>query len=246
MSGGRGILAAMTTQMVLVPGFWLGEWAWEEVARSLAQRGYAVDALTLPGLGHDDPNRAVVTPQDQADAIVAALDPSADRRVLAVHSGAAVPGTLVLDQRPELVDHVVWVDTAPSADGAAMDPDFSADVLTLDDRWEDELADGSMRDLTDDQLATFRERAVPEPGRVVSTPVSLGNDARHDVPGTVVCTSFPASDFRSYAEQGVSFLAALPDYRALTYVDLPTGHWPMWSRPADLADLLDEAARADR
>lgn len=231
-------MTAEKTQIVLVPGFWLGEWAWEEVARSLSGQGYAVNALTLPGRGHDDPNRAVVTPQDQADAIIAALDPSAHRRVLAVHSGAAIPGTLVIDQRPELVDHVVWVDTAPSADGSAMDPDFSSEVLRLEDRYDDELAEGSMRELTDEQLATFRERAVPEPGPVVSTPVSLTDDARHDIPATVVCTSFPASEFRSYAEQGVGFLKALPDYRALTYVDLPTGHWPMWSRPEELASLL--------
>lgn len=232
----------MTTQVVLVPGFWLGEWAWEEVARSLAARGYAVEALTLPGQGPEDPNRAVVTPQDQADAIMAALDTSAERRVLALHSGAAIPGTLVLDQRPELVDHVVWVDTAPSADGAAMDADFAAEVLLLEDRWEPEFEDGSMRDLTEEQLETFRRRAVPVPGPVVSTPVSLTNDARHDVPATVICTSFPASDFQAYAEQGVSFLAALPDYRALTYVDLPTGHWPMWSRPEELVEILAQAA----
>ncbi|ANS77768.1 putative esterase [Serinicoccus hydrothermalis] len=227
---------------MLVPGFWLGEWAWDEVARLLSEQGYAVDALTLPGQGVEDPDRSRVTPQDQADAIVAALDPAADRRVLVLHSGAAVPGTLVLDQRPELVDHVVWVDTAPSADGGAMDAEFAEEVLLLEDRYEDELAEGSMRDLTEEQLSTFRERAVPTPGLVVSTPVRLTNDARHDVPATVVCTSFPSEDFRSYAAQGVPFLRALPDYRALTYVDLPTGHWPMWSRPADLAAVVADAA----
>lgn len=232
----------MTTHVVLVPGFWLGEWAWEEVSRGLAERGYAVDALTLPGRGFEDPNRTVVTPQDQAEAIIAALDPDASRRVLAVHSGAAIPGTLVLDQRPELIDHVVWVDTAPSADGAAMDADFDADVLLLEDRWDDELEQGAMRDLSDQQLATFRERAVPEPGPVVRTPVSLTDDARHDVPGTVVCTSFTSDEFRSYAEQGVPFLAALTDYRQLRYVDLPTGHWPMWSRPSDLVRVIADAA----
>ena len=234
----------MTTKMVLVPGFWLGEWAWEEVAHLLSQRGYAVDALTLPGRGSDDPNRAVVTPQDQADSIVAALDAAADRRVLVAHSGAAIPATLVLDQRPELVDHVVWVDTAPSAPGAAMDADFAGEVLLLSDRYDDELAEGSMRDLTEEQLTTFQERAVPEPGLVISTPVELTNDARHDVPATVICTSFPSHEFRSYAEQGVSFLAALPDYRALTYVDLPTGHWPMWSTPAELVEVLVSSVEA--
>ena len=30
----------------------------------------------------------------------------------------------------------------------------------------------------------------------------------------------------------------------VTYVDLPTGHWPMFSRPADLAAVITTAARA--
>ncbi len=34
-------------------------------------------------------------------------------------------------------------------------------------------------------------------------------------------------------------LAKLP----VTYVDLPTGHWPMWSRPPeDVAQVILEAA----
>lgn len=45
------------------------------------------------------------------------------------------------------------------------------------------------------------------------------------------------------AEEGYPFLAGLADLRDLTYVDLPTSHWPMWSRPDDLADLLGEIAR---
>ena len=47
-------------------------------------------------------------------------------------------------------------------------------------------------------------------------------------------------DWRAYdaaVEQGYSFLAGLADLRDVTYVDLPTSHWPMWSRPNDLAEL---------
>lgn len=235
----------MTTHIVLVPGFWLGGWAWDATAARLREHGHDVTALTLPGRDPTAPGARQVNPQDQANAIRAALDDSADRRVLVVHSGAALPGTLVLDQAPELVDHIVWVDTAPSKDGAAFNADFADDVLTLDAMWEEEFQQGSMRDLTDAQLAAFRSRSVPEPGPVVSTPISLSNDRRHDVPGTVVCTSYPAAEFRAYAEQGVPFLAALLDYRAIDFVDLPTGHWPMWSRPDELAELIHQVAAED-
>mgnify|MGYP000023431930 CR=1 FL=1 len=231
------------TQILLVPGYWLGAWAWDEVVPLLRQRGHEVTALTLPGLEADSPTRGV-TLQDHADAIAEALDEAATRRVLVVHSGAAVPGTLVLDQHPGLVDHVVWVDTAPAGDGFAMNEESGSEPFPIDAAWDEEYAQGSMRDLTDEQLTTFRERAVPEPGLVVSTPVTLTDDRRLDVPGTIICTAFSANEYRAYAEQGADFLTALPDYRALELVDLPTGHWPMWSRPQELADLIAKAAEA--
>ena len=63
---------------------------------------------------------------------------------------------------------------------------------------------------------------------------------------TVVCTAYSSADYRSYAEQGVPFLAGLLEHRAMTLVDLPTGHWPMWSRPVELAQVIGEAAAGAR
>lgn len=235
--------ARMRTQVVLVPGFWLGAWAWDEVAPLLEARGHAVTPLTLPGLEPDHPSRGQVTLDDHAEAVAAALDRGADRRTLVVHSGAALPGTVVLDRHPDLVDHVVFVDTAPVRDGFALDGELQDDELPLAAAWEGEMAGGSMRDLTGEQLQTFRDRAVPQPGRTVSGAVRLSNPARLAVPGTVVCTAFPSADYRSSAEGGAAFLAGLLDHTALSYVDLPTGHWPMWSRPVELADVVDRAAQ---
>lgn len=231
----------MTTQIVLVPGFFLGAWAWDEVAAALRAAGHDVIAPTLPGRDPLTPDPRV-TVQDQADAILAALNVSADRRVLVVHSGGAIAGTLVLDQSPELVDHMVWVDTAPTPHGGAFNADFEGDGLSLASIWDEEVQQGSMQDLTEEQLSTFRARAATEPGPVVSQRISLSNDARHDVPGTVICTQYSAADFRKYANEGVPFLAALNDYRALEFIDLPTGHWPMWSRPAELAEIIGAIA----
>ncbi len=231
----------MSAQVVLVPGFWLGAWAWDAVAPHLRAGGHEVAALTLPGL-EPGADPTAVTLDDQAEAIVGAFDRAAARRVLVVHSGAAVPGTLVLDRHPELVDHVVFVDTAPVADGYAMKADLEGDTLALSAVWDDELGDGSMRDLTDAQLDTFRERAVPQPAGTVRVPVSLTNPARLAIPATIVCTAFPSEQYRSYAEQGAPFLAGLLDHTDVTYVDLPTGHWPMWSRPRELADVIGAVA----
>lgn len=240
----------MTTQVVLVPGFWLGAWAWDEVANLLRDKGFDVAALTLPGLeeGLDKLDRRDrgdvqdVGPGEHADAIVAALDRGAERRILVVHSGAAVPGTIVIDRHPELLDHIVYADTAPVADGFTMKANLEEPTFLLETVWDEEFEGGSMRDLTDQQLATFKERAVPQPARTLTEPVRLTNPARADVPATMVCTAATAEEYQGFAADGANFLTGLADYPDLRYVDLPTGHWPMWSRPVELSAIIAEAA----
>ena len=39
-----------TPSIILVPGFWLGAWAWDEVSATLRDDGHEVTAVTLPGL----------------------------------------------------------------------------------------------------------------------------------------------------------------------------------------------------
>ncbi|HEX3428358.1 MAG TPA: hypothetical protein VHS36_06090, partial [Candidatus Limnocylindrales bacterium] len=93
---------------------------------------------------------------------------------------------------------------------------------------------------------TFRQRAVPVPGGVLREAIELTNDARRDLPSTVVATGFTSEAYRSYAKDHPdwAFLAGLPELRNVTWVDLPTSHWPMWSRPAELAAIIGEVAKA--
>jgi hypothetical protein len=55
---------------------------------------------------------------------------------------------------------------------------------------DEELEQGSMAGLSEEQLATFRERAVPQRAFSMRDAVSLADDRRLDVPGTMVCTAF--------------------------------------------------------
>jgi hypothetical protein len=38
----------------------------------------------------------------------------------------------------------------------------------------------------------------------------------------------------------------LAELRDVTYVDLPTSHWPMWSRPKELAAIIGDVAQSAR
>ena len=82
-----------TAPIVLVPGFWLGAWAWDEVATLLHADGHDVTALTLPGLESADADRSSITFADHVDAICEAVTATGRPVVLAVHSAAGSPVT---------------------------------------------------------------------------------------------------------------------------------------------------------
>ncbi|MFZ4894866.1 alpha/beta fold hydrolase [Plantibacter sp. Mn2098] len=246
----------MTTQtssptIILIPGHWLGAWAWEDVLGHLRTEHAGAVAITLPGLDGDDPDRATRTLDDQADAILDAitrLEASGDQpTTIVAHSGANAPVSLVLDRHPELVHRVVWVDSGPVADGSVFAPDIPEAVTELPLPPFDVLAQqASLEGLSTAVLERFRARAVPEPAPVLRQPVELTNDARRTVRTTLVCCSIPSAQVLELAKAGHSMFAEVANLERLDVIDLPTGHWPMWSRPRDLAEVIrSEVARTD-
>ena len=92
------------------------------------------------------------------------------------------------------------------------------------------------------QLAAFRERAVPQPAATARDEV-VTTGAWAGLPAVVVCSSIPSQVVREMVEAGQQWVAALSHVEDLTYVDLATSHWPMWSRPRDLAEIIGDVAR---
>src|SRR5450759_5444531 len=116
--------------IVLVPGHWLGAWAWDAVAADLRSRGHDVSAVTLPGLDPDEAERGSTTVADQAAhlrSIVAAAAAAGAPVVLVAHSGAGCAISVLLDQDPTAVARVIYVDSGPSADGSAFDASVPPD-----------------------------------------------------------------------------------------------------------------------
>ena len=225
--------------IVLVPGFWLGAWAWDEVAGMLRAEGHEVTAVTLPGLESADADRSEVTLADHAEAIRDAVAAAGRPVVLAVHSGAGAPGYVASDRIPEQIAAMVYVDSGPAT--GAIDPEMSATEWALP-AWEelDENLDG----LTEAHLEEFRARAVPEPGAAVRDAPDLSNEARRDVPTVVICTSFSSDEIKAAVAEGYAWTGGIAELRDVTWVDLPTSHWPMWSRPRELADIIGDVAKA--
>jgi pimeloyl-ACP methyl ester carboxylesterase len=230
-----------TPPIILVPGFWLGAWAWDEVAAALRADGHDVTALTLPGLESADADRSKVTLQDHIDAITAAIEAAGAPVVLAVHSGTGFSGYAASDVIPDRIAAMVYVDSAPGK--GALDPALEGAEKPFN--WEELKEEENLDGISEQQLATFRERAVGEPAGILRDAHEFTNDARLDLPTTIICTAYPSEDYKKYAaNEDWAWLAGVRELRDITWVDLPTSHWPMWSRPQELAAIIGDVAKA--
>jgi pimeloyl-ACP methyl ester carboxylesterase len=231
--------------VILVPGYWLGAWAWDAVAERLRAVGHPVTAVTLPGLESAATPRTDLHFADHVDAVLRLLPASGGPAVLVAHSGAGAVATAVLDAAPERVSRVVYVDSGPTADGTVPRPDLPAEAVELPLPAFEDLESGgaSLEGLDDETLRAFRRHAVPHPAGPIREPVVLGNPRRDGVPATLVCCSLPSETVRGLVAAGEPMFAAVAELANVDYVDLPTGHWPMWSRPDDLAEVIAAAAR---
>ena len=228
-----------TTPIILVPGFWLGAWAWDEVVATLRSDGHEVTALTLPGLESADAERSSITAADHVEAICDAVTAAKRPVVLAVHSASGFSGYAASDRIPERIAAMVYVDSAPGK--GAMDADFADAEKPL--VWEEIAEEENLDGLSEEQMETFRERAVPVPGGVLREAVELGNDARLDIPSTLIATGYTSEQYKGAAKEGYPWLAGLGELRDVTWIDLPTSHWPMWSRPQELAAIIGDVAK---
>ena len=230
----------MSAPIILVPGFWLGAWAWDEVVEQLRADGHEVTALTLPGLESVDTDRSSIHFVDHVNAIVRAVGAAGAPVVLAVHSASGFSGYAASDLVPERIAAMVYVDTAPGKQ--RLDRGFNDVEKPL--VWDDIVAEENLTGLSEAQISEFRERAVPVPGSLLREAHEFQNDARRDIPSTIIATGMPAADYQKYSKEHPewAFLAGLPELRNVTWIDLPTSHWPMWSRPAELAAIIGEIA----
>jgi pimeloyl-ACP methyl ester carboxylesterase len=226
--------------IILVPGFWLGAWAWDEVAETLRADGHDVMALTLPGLDSVGTDRSNITFADHVDAICDVVAAAKAPVVLAVHSGAGATGYAASDRVPERIAAVVYVDSGPAT--GPLDPGFTDVEQPL--VWEEIEAEENLDGLSEEQKATFRERAIPEPGAAIRESAELTNAARLDIPTTAICTGYTSEQYKQAIDQGQTWLGGFAELRNITWVDLPTSHWPMWSRPQELAAIIGDAAKA--
>ncbi|WP_182887131.1 alpha/beta fold hydrolase [Microbispora sp. H10885] len=238
---------------VLVPGAWLGAWAWEETAHALQERGHTALPLTLTGLAE---NAGQGGPQTDLDAHIADITGFVERNdlhdvTLVAHSYAAAPVTGAAGRFGDRLERVIYVDSAPFPAGMCMldlMPPQAADqlrqqVASSGDGWRLAMPpaevlglSNSLDGLDETQLDLLRTRATPQPFGTYTQPLTGPTEPGPGVDRVVIA----CHDFTGLLDAGVPMLAFLnqPPWQRF---GLSTGHWPMLSAPAELAGILHAA-----
>jgi pimeloyl-ACP methyl ester carboxylesterase len=247
---------------VLVAGAWLGAWAWEPVTRQLREHGHDVHPVTLPGLGE---RSGLAAPEVDLDTYIADVvnlmeDEDLGDVILVGHSYAGHLITGVADRAPERIALLAYLDAGSSPDGAAFMDLQPPAVRELIERLVEEAGEGwriplpsweelegvmgaSLEGLGQDERALMRTHATAQPLRTWTQPLSLKNPAVEELPKLLITCSLPLAQVRQMIAAGHPWFAALagPQW---SFRELPTGHWPMFSVPDELASLLADLSSA--
>jgi pimeloyl-ACP methyl ester carboxylesterase len=225
--------------IILAAGLWLDGAVWADPASARASRGHHAVPVTLPGQGDGNTSATLA---DQVAAVVAAVDAATGQPMVVGHSAACSLAWLAADARPGQVSKVALIGGFPSDDGETYADFFPVeDGLMAFPGWGPfEGADSA--DLDDAAKQAIAAAAIPVPEGVAKGIVKLTDERRRDVPVVLVCPEYSPAQAKEWIDDGeVPELAAA---RNVSYVDIDSGHWPMFSAPAELARILADAAGA--
>lgn len=219
--------------ILLISGLWLDGTAWDRVVPELRALGHRPTALTLPGQGD---GAASATLDDQLAAVVAAVDAAPGPVTVVGHSAASTLAWLAADARPDKVAKAVFIGGFPAEDGRSYAPFFEVvdGVMPFPGWGPFEGSDSA--DLDDRARESFAAAAIPVPEKVATGVVRLTDERRYRVPAVVVCPEFGPDEVRTWIAAGD--VPELAKIEQLELVDIASGHWPMLTRPAELARVL--------
>ncbi|WP_210439290.1 alpha/beta fold hydrolase [Nocardioides xinjiangensis] len=224
--------------IVLVAGLWLDGSAWDAVLPELERLGHRGIPLTLPGQGDGATSS---TYDDQAAAVAAAVDAADGSPLVVGHSAACTLAWVAADRRPEAVTGAVLIGGFPATEGSTYADFFEPAGESVPFPGWEPFAGPDSDDMSPELKAEVAAGAHPVPVGVTKGVVHWTDERRHGVPLTLVCPEFSPAQAQEWIASGdVPELAAAT---ALELVDIDSGHWPMYTQPAALASLLDEATR---
>ena len=225
-------------EFVLVPGAWLGSWAWDGVVPELRAAGHGSHPMTLSGLADKQG-----VPAHQQTHVQDIVDEVARRDlynvVLVGHSYSGIPVGQAAERIGDRLAHLVFVDADVPIDGESFtegSAEFEAAIAENGGFWRPlSAADYAGQDLSNEQIDRIVAGCTPHPGMTLTEPAVLERSIG-ELPTTYIKCLLDSPE----PSDAVAKLLSSERWRLVT---MDTGHWPMFSQPQELAQILLETTR---
>ena len=228
------------TDFVLVPGAWLGAWAWKTTIPHLEKRGHRTYPVTLTGMGERVHLASADVGMETSiqDVLNVAKYNDLEDFVLVGHSFAGKIAAAVADRAHEKVQKVIYVDAFrpenvrepqggfdPTREFGP--PPLGGNAIPL----TEEIIDRIGKDVRGSNRKWMMSKATPWLVKLAKDPITLSKNYDEVKEAYVFC---------SLSGDPVDEIIA-GKWGKLNgpYKVIETGHWPMITKPEELAkDLL--------
>ncbi|HEV2317470.1 MAG TPA: alpha/beta hydrolase [Thermoplasmata archaeon] len=229
---------------VLVPGAWLGSWVWDRVAPELEKKGHRAYPVTLTGMGERVHLAGHGFGMETAvqDVLNVLRFNAIDRPVLVGHSFAGKVAAAVADRAHDKVHRVVYVDafrpervTEPQG-GFDPQKEFGpAPAGTHAIPLTKEIVGRIGPDVQGADLRWMLELGTPWPIQLAIDPITLTKNYDHVKEAYIFC--------RQSGDPVDEIVAGKWGKLDGPHTIIDSGHWPMVTKPEQLADDLVKLAR---
>ncbi|RJN31579.1 alpha/beta hydrolase [Nesterenkonia natronophila] len=226
----------------------MGAWIWEATARSLINRGFEAEVLTLEGLaaGELRSDIAQLRLEDHVRQLVKRVTEIDQPVVLVSHSYSSMVTSQVADRLRQAIAGLVHFGGFLPSDGRSLVDDWGsspeqreqekADIAKAGNLWmpPDRAMLEDEADLQEADRDFLADRFTPHPGHTITDPARMNFPV--DVqPSTYVALS-PEGAEQAWRNAPTGARGAARWRRR----HISSGHWPMLSQPASVVDLLVE------
>ena len=231
---------------LLIHGAWHGGWCWRRVLPLLEPKGHKTIAADLPGHGADQTPTARVTLKSYTDRICEIASAQSEPVVLVGHSMGGVAITQAAEDCPEKIRALVYMCAFLPRNGDSLTTWASEDVESKVNPSSLEIGpDGTTvfkrecareafyMQCSDEDIAFAQARLVPQSPAPISTPVKTTAERWGRIR-------------RYYIECARDRAITLKLQRAMQQASpcrqtflIDTDHSPFFSKPQELADILD-------
>jgi pimeloyl-ACP methyl ester carboxylesterase len=230
------------TEFVLVPGAWLGAWAWKRVVPLLEKRGHTACPVTLTGMG----DRIHLASKDVGmetgirDVLNVIRYNDLDDVVLVGHSFAGKVAAAVADRIPERIGMVLYLDRF-----------HPQKVRTPQGSFPDEFpVDGSVVPLPEEFLKSvgkdvqgadhdwFVSKVTPTPVKYFRDSITLSEKVDSVKSSYIFCTLGDTLSWYLSQSPGKNVDEVLKANLDGLYGLIESGHWPMITKPLELAESM--------